>query len=204
LSKMTAKRAKKKVAGRVAAKKAGKKKVPKKAVAIDRFALIEAALRKLAKQELVEWLVRAARQDDDFCYDLESELSIELPNAALLDNLHEAIRSATDFDQRMMNHNFDYDYRAYERIAKGFKKLVTLGMFDDVKRLSIELMKRGSYQVVCSDEGMMCEDIEACLVPVIRAVRSSDADNGQAWGQQMIEADHSGFVCEKELGKLIR
>jgi hypothetical protein len=34
--------------------------------------------------------------------------------------------------------------------------------------LALELMKHGSYQVGMSDEGLMTEDIEACLTVVVK------------------------------------
>lgn len=58
---------------------------------VDRFASIEAALRKLKKDELIALLIEAARQDEDACHDLESHLQIDKPVDLLLDDIKSAI-----------------------------------------------------------------------------------------------------------------
>ena len=40
--------------------------------------------------------------------------------------------------------------------------------------LSLELMRRGSYQVEMSDEGLMTPTIEECLGVVVEALRKCD------------------------------
>ena len=177
------------------------KKVPKKA-SVDRFALIESALGKLTKADLFELLMATAREHDEACRNLESKLSIDKPVDLLLTDISSAIDRATDFDERMVNHNFDVDWQAYEEAKQGFLKLIEIGQLVEVQLLALELMKRGSYQVECSDEGMMSDEIEACLKPVIHAVKAGDASAAKSWATKMIAADRVGFICDKELGVL--
>ena len=54
------------------------------------------------------------------------------------------------------------------------KRLVQLGELDAAMKLSLELMKQGSYQVEMSDEGLMSDDIEARWRPVVRGLQKSD------------------------------
>ena len=84
---------------------------------------------------------------------LESKLSIDKPTELLLADIESAIGRATDFDNRMLNRNFDVDWQAYKEVEKGFGKLLKLGQVAEVKVLALKLMKQGSYQVECSDEG---------------------------------------------------
>ena len=67
--------------------------------------------------------------------------------------------------------------------------------------LSVELMHKGSYQVECSDEGLMTDDIRECLLPVIKAVRKSklSATDHFRWTSLMLAADRVGFICQEEV-----
>ncbi len=75
----------------------------------------------------------------------------------LVANLSSAIHRATDFDERMINRNFAVDWQAYADVRKGLSRLVELSQLADGKALALEPMKGGSYQVECSDEGLMTE-----------------------------------------------
>jgi len=52
------------------------------------------------------------------------------------------------------------DWQAYEDVKLELKKLIELGRLQDAKTLALKLMKNGSYQVDCSDEGVMTDDIQ--------------------------------------------
>ncbi|MEL7500370.1 MAG: hypothetical protein AAFN77_22435 [Planctomycetota bacterium] len=123
-------------------------------------------------------------------------------NPALVADIESAILIATDFDVRDVDHNFACDYQAYAHIERGFKELIRIGHLEAAKVLAIRLMKNGSYQVECSDEGMMTEDIEACLKPVIRAVKSVGGDASREWAFAMVLEDRVGFICEEDLKRL--
>ena len=66
--------------------------------------------------------------------------------------------------------------------------------------MSLELLHKGSYQVECSDEGMMTEDIQACLFPVIKGVGKSGLKSTDIfhWSSLMIATDRVGFICRDE------
>ncbi len=63
-------------------------------------------------------------------------------------------------------------------------------------------MKRGGYQVACSDAGLMTCEIEDCLKPVIKAVKGAGGEPAGQWAAETISADELGFICDAELAKL--
>ena len=65
----------------------------------------------------------------------------------------QAIADATDFDEREINRNFDYDYQAYSEVKRNLGRLIGSGQLRLAMPLALELMKQGSYQVEMSDEG---------------------------------------------------
>jgi len=70
---------------------------------------------------------------------------------------------------------------------------------DEAKNVALKLMDKGSYQVECSDEGLMHEEIESCLRPVIAAAKSS---GGREWALKMLRRDRMGFLCQQEYSEL--
>ncbi len=131
-------------------------------------------------------------------------MEIEIPPKELISETEIAIGDATEFDEREMNTNFDIDYGAYEAVEKNFRKLIELGHLAAVMKLSLELMKSGSYQVEMSDEGLMSDDIEACLKVVIAAIRKSDLSPAEVseWCAAMLKNDRVDCICVDELKKL--
>lgn len=178
------------------------RKPPRKRPTTDRFPLIEKALKKRTKADLVKLFVKLAKGNAELSRTLEAELDVRKPVDLLVADIESAICLATDFDDRDVNHNFDYDYDAYVDVEKGFKKLIKLGHLEVLASLALRLMKDGSRQVECSDEGMMTDDIEACLKPVIRAVKTKQAGGVSEWAIEMLMADRVGFICENELKRL--
>lgn len=176
------------------------KKVPKAKVSTSE--LIRAALEKCKKVELVDFLVEFSNEHLDVQRELETRLNVEKPVSLEVKDIESAIALATDFDNRRVNYNFDYDHNSYKTVEKGLKKLIQNEELDEAKRLSIELMKRGSYQVACSDEGLMSDEIEDCLKPVIQAVKLANGEPAKQWAAEMIRADKVGFICDTELRKL--
>lgn len=166
--------------------------------------LIRTALTKRKKAELIDLLVEYADENIEIRRDLESRFEIEKPTNLVVTDVDIAIRQATQVDERRLNHNFDYDYGAYEAAQTGLKRLVETGEHEEAKRLSLELMKRGSYQVACSDEGMMTEEIEDCLKPVIKAFAKTGGVEAKEWATAMIAADEVGFICDTELTKIAK
>ena len=156
------------------------------------------------KAELVDTLVEIARADRGIMRQLESRFGVEPPPKELVAATREAIADATDFDEREINRNFDYDYEAYRVVKRNFGRLIEMGHLRAVMELSLELMSQGSCQVEMSDEGMMTDDVEACLQVVITALRKCDlpADEVIAWCAGMLQRDRVGFICDKELRAL--
>jgi hypothetical protein len=117
---------------------------------------------------------------------------------------HQAIADATAFDKRDINRNLAYDYEAYAEVKRNLGRLIASGQLRLAMPLALELMKRGSYQVEMSDEGLMAEDIEGCLIVVIEAVTTCDlpAEEAVAWCSAMLDADRTGFIARKPLEAL--
>jgi len=71
-------------------------------------------------------------------------------------------------------------------------------------QLSLELMRLGSRQVEMSDEGMMTDEIAACLKVVIASLKKSDLPKAQVvkWCGDMSKNDCVGFICDSELSSL--
>ena len=104
---------------------------PRKFVNSNRFSLIEKALRKQTKAELVAVILEIAQQHAVVERRLVDRLAIEQPVDLLVANVSSAIARATDFDERMMNHNFDVDWRAYADVQKGLLQLIKLLVAQD-------------------------------------------------------------------------
>jgi len=184
-------------------KKVGTRK-PRKVSNADRYPLIEKALRKRTKADIICLVMTLAKEHAAVARDLERELAIEKPMDLLVADVSSAIDRATDFDERKMNYNFDVDWQAYEDVQLGVKKLIELGQLEDAKTLALKLMNDGSYQVECSDEGLMTDDIQDCLKPVIRAVKAADGKEASHWAFEMLRADRVGFICDRELKQLAK
>jgi hypothetical protein len=177
-------------------------KKPRKRGKANRFQLIEMAIGKQTKAELIEMVMKMAKSHAAVARELEEQLGIEKPVDLLVADVSSAIDRATDFDGREVNYNFDVDWQAFADARKGLRKLVDLGYLDDAKLLALKLMRDGSYQVECSDEGLMTDDIEDCLRPVIRAVKTSGGADVDKWAKEMQKADRVGFICEHQLAEL--
>lgn len=78
----------------------------------DRFPRIEKDLHKRTKAELVAMILTIAKEHAVVARELEDRLTIEKPVDLLVADVSSAIDRATDFDKRMMNHNFDVDWQA--------------------------------------------------------------------------------------------
>ncbi len=177
-------------------------KKPRNIAKTDRFPLIEKELRKQTKADLTEMILMIARDYAVVARELEARLEVEKPVDLLVADVSSSIDRATDFDERMMNHNFAVDWQAYAEVQKGLSQLVARGHLDDAKSLALKLMKDGSYQVECSDEGLMTDEISECLQPVIDAARFAGGDELARWAFEMQVADRVGFICDKELKEL--
>lgn len=175
---------------------------PRKLAKRNRIPLIEKELHKRTKAELVAMILVIAKEHAVVARELECRLNVEKPVGLLVADVSSAIDHATDFDKRMMNHDFDVDWQAYADVQKGLSQLVGLGHLAEAKSLALKLMKDGSNQVKCSGEGLMTDDIRECLEPVIQAVKAAGGVEASKWAGDMQKADRVGFICDNELAAL--
>jgi hypothetical protein len=181
------------------------KRRPKKVVKTSDVApRLRKALAKRTKDQLLDVLVELASKDRHILRRLAERIDLEAPPQELVAATRQAIADATAFDERDMNRNFDYDYRAYSEVKRNLARLIKLGHLRLAMELSLELMKQGSCQVEMSDEGLMTQDIEECLAVVAQALKKGDLPPGEviAWCAEMAKRDRVGFIFERELGTI--
>lgn len=162
------------------------------------------ALTRRKKADLVDVLVELAEADRRFLRQLTARIDVARTPDEVVTETRRAIADATDFDERQINRNFDYDYEAYSEVKRNLGRLIDSGQLRPAMELSLELMKQGSYQVEMSDEGRMTEDIEDCLSVVIAALMTCDLPASEviAWCSTMFESDRVGFIARKPLESL--
>ena len=162
------------------------------------------ALTRRQKAELVDVLLELAQADRGLLRKLRARFDVAAVPDELVAATRQAIADATDFDERDMNQNFDYDYKAYEEVKRNLGRLVASEQWRPAMELSLELMKDGSYQVEMSDEGLMTDDIEDCLSVVLKALKRCDlpADKVIAWCTAMLANDRVKFIAREELQSL--
>jgi uncharacterized Zn finger protein len=167
-------------------------------------AALRRALDRRKKAELVDVLVELARADRAVLRQLTGRFDVASSSDELVAATRQAIADATEFDEREINSNFEYDYEAYREVKRNLGRLIGSGQLRQAMPLALELMKRGSYQVERSDEGDMREDIESCLQVVLEALRTSDlpAAEAIAWCSAMLESDRVRFIAREPLESL--
>ena len=126
----------------------------------------------------------------------ECEVGSDKPVNLLVNDIEVVIEIATRVDEHQMNRNFEIDWRAYDAVRRGLSQLIQKEKTDEAKALAPKLMQKGSFQVECSDERWMQEEIENCLRPVISAV--AESPGGSEWALEMLRQDSTGFVCRRE------
>ena len=167
-------------------------------------AALRQALARRKKAELVEVLVELAEADRGILRQLTARFDVATTSEELVAATRLAIADATDFDERQINRNFDYDDEAYGEVKRNLSRLIDSGQLRLAMELSLELMKEGSYQVEMSDEGLMTEDIEDCLNVVLKPLEKSDLPAVEviAWCSAMLEKDRVGFIAREALESL--
>ena len=177
------------------------KKVPKAADLTHAAERLRKALVKRTKDELVDVLVELAREDHKLLRRLDARFELEAPPKELVAATRQAISDATDFDEREINYNFDYDYEACSEVKRNLGRLIDQGYLRQAMELSLELMKEGSCQVEMSDEGLMTSDIEECFSVVVKALKKCDLPPSEVitWCEAMGKSDRVGFIYEREL-----
>jgi hypothetical protein len=169
-------------------------------------ATLRQALGRRKKAELVDALVELAEGDRGILRQLAARFDVATTLDELVAATHQAIADATDFDERQINRNFDYDYEAYAEVERNLGRLIASGQLRLAMTLTLELMEYGSYQVEMSDEGLMAEDIEDGLGVVIEAVATCDlpADEVLAWCSALLETNRIGCIARRPLEALRR
>ena len=181
------------------------KRQRKKAIPVGKRPAAAAELRRALmrrnKAELVDILLELAQADRAVLRQLMARFEVAATADELVTGTRQAIADATDFDARDINRNFDYDYEAYSEVKRNLARLIDAEQLHLAMQLALELMKRGSYQVEMSDEGLMTEDIESGLSVVIEAVGMCDlpSEEALAWCSAMLAADRMGFIARKPL-----
>ena len=157
------------------------------------------ALTRRKKAELVDVLLELAQADRGVLRQLTARFDVAAAPDELVAATRQAIADATDFDERDINRNFDYDYEAYSEVKRNLGRLIDSGQLRLAMQLALELMKQGSYQVEMSDEGLMTEDIEDCLSVVLEALKKCDLPAAEviAWCSAMLENDRVGFIARR-------
>jgi hypothetical protein len=178
-----------------------KRRMKKVAKSTDATQRLRTALAKRPKDDLIDVLVELAGKDRDILRRLAVGIDLETTPKKFAVATRQAIADATDFDERDINRNFSYDYEAYSKVKRNLSRLIALGELRLAMELSLELMKQGSYQVEMSDEGLMTDDIQECLMPVLRALKKCDLPPGEivAWCEGMKKNDRVGFICSGQL-----
>jgi hypothetical protein len=163
-------------------------------------------LTKRKKSELVDMLIELAQADRGVLRQLTARFDVAATSEELVAATRQAIADATAFDERDTNRNFDYDSEAYCEVKRNLGRLIVSGQLRQAMPLALDLMKRGSYQVEMSDEGLMTEEIEDSLSVVIEAIPKCalPAEEVKAWCSAMLEADRVGFIARKPLEALLR
>lgn len=108
---------------------------------------LRAALRKRTKDELIGLVLEWAEASRATQRELESRFGVQGPDQELVAQTRQAIADATDFDERDINRNFDYDYGAYQTVERNFGRMLKAGQLEQAMELALELMRSGSYQV---------------------------------------------------------
>ncbi len=165
---------------------------------------LRTALRKRTKEELIDLVLEWADGSRATQRELESRFGVEALDSELVAQTRQAIADATDFDERDINRNFPYDYGAYQTVVRNFRRMVKAGQLEPAMELALDLMRRGSYQVEMSDEGMMTEDVEGCLRVVLRGVPESDLPPARvaSWCDTLRTSDRTGCLLTKEIDAL--
>ena len=115
------------------------KRKPKKAAPAGTRTNPEAALRQALarrkKAELVDVLLELAQADRGVLRQLTARFDVAAAPDELVAATRQAIADATDFDERDINRNFDYDYEAYGEVKRNLGRLIDAGQL----RLAMQL-----------------------------------------------------------------
>lgn len=165
----------------------------------NRKELIAKTLRSQRKDALVQVLSKLCDANIHARWIIEAELGMNKPVELVLHDLREAIQLATHVDDERVDRNFSYDWEAYAEVKRLMEMLVSLGEIGEAMEMAIHFMDRASRQISYSDEGMMLEEVEASLAPVLQAMENQDETQRSSWAMRMQKEDQVGIVCRDRL-----
>jgi hypothetical protein len=170
----------------------------------DSAAALRRALAQQTKADLINLLLDFARKDRGIHRQLTARFDVAATAEELAAATQLAIADATDFDERDINRNFDYDDEAYGEVKRNLGRLIDAGELPWAMQLALDLMQQASYQVEMSDEGLMTHDIEDCLSVVFKALQRCNlpADTVTAWCSAMLDSDRVKFIAVEQLQSL--
>lgn len=90
---------------------------------VDSATELRKALTRRSKAELVSVLLEP-QDDRGILRELGARFDVAPASAVLVAATRRAIADATDFDEREINCNFDYDYQAYEEVKRNLTCLI--------------------------------------------------------------------------------
>lgn len=175
--------------------------IAKQKLVQSRKGLIAKALRTQRKDSLVQILTKLCDQNIHARWIIEAELAMTKPVEMVLHDLREAIHLATHIDEKRVNHNFAFDWYAYAEVKRLMEMLIALSAITEAMEIAVYYMGLASRQIEHSDEGMMLEEVEAGLQPILEALENHDETQRSAWALRMQTADQVGFVCHEKLEK---
>ncbi len=114
------------------------KRVPKAVETGDSVERLRKALAKRTKADLIEVLMEFGQDDNKILRRLALRFELEAPPKELVAATRQAIALATDFDEREINYNFDYDSEAYDEVKRNLGRLIGLGQLRPAMELSLE------------------------------------------------------------------
>lgn len=145
----------------------------------DRAALIEDALSRRTKKELLGLIREIVEGNPDLMDEIETHLGIKgEANFALVKRIEKEIINATS-EPGWYDYRQGCGYRPdYSRVETGLKKLLSRKQYDDIIRLGEKLFYLGTEQVEIShDDGETAYDISVCMNVVFSALRKSSMPN---------------------------
>src|SRR6202451_2948494 len=116
------------------------KRQPKKLVPVGKqpesTAELRQALSRQKKTELLNTLLDLAEADRGVLRQLTARFDVAAAPDELIAATLQAIADATDFDEREINSNFDYDYEAYDEVKRNLARLIASGNLREAMTLS--------------------------------------------------------------------
>ncbi len=145
----------------------------------DRVALIEDALSRKTKKELLGLIREIMEENPDLMDEIETRFGIKgEPDSALVKRIENEIINATS-EPGWYDYRRGCGYRPdYSKVETGLKELLSRKQYDDIVRLGEKLFSLGKEQVEMShDDGETAYDISVCMKVVFSALKKSSMPN---------------------------